>query len=359
MSDEKNIAQQKFDRELEEFLRDDDSRLAALYRKLPQPEPDAQLDARVRALAQRAAREPSSSAATAAQIAVRRHSNRLPAIGAAAAFVLAAGIAWRVAPQIWPARNEVAAPAAETTSVAAPAAERAAAPAPSAAGKPGAPAADSMASNAPAIADAFPAKSLALPAPPRQTKLEGAPSTAGALSRRESPMAATAARAKAIEAPAQAFPAAPAPAREPARDKLEKVENAASEPIAAPLAAPAPAANITRIDENERKQRAGDQFAAQQGLQHENAAKSAPAAALQGAPAAVAQLKCPIPLRGKDWQGTYPPDIPPSDELRFAYVLRLQQQGHRESALKAYTDFHEHCPSDQWRRDLLDQLGVK
>lgn len=350
MSDEKNIAQQKFEREFDEFLRDDDSRLAALYRKLPQPEPDMQLDARVHALAQRMARErASSTVATPMRSATRRDSKWLPALGAAAAFVLAAGIAWRLAPQMWPVRSQVAAPAAD----------RAAAPASTAAGKPGAPA-DSAASNAPAAApDAFPAKSLAQPAPPRQTKLGGAPSTAAALSRRESPVAAAAARDKSIEAPVQAFSAAPAPAKEPARDKLEKVENAAPLPPAAPLAEPAPAGNTVRIDENEQKQRAGDQSAAQQGLLQGNAAKSAPAAALQAAPAAVAQLKCPIPRRGKDWQGTYPPAIPPSDDLRFAYVLRLLQQGHRGLALRAYTDFHEHCPRDLWHQDLLDQLGLK
>ena len=358
MSDEKNIAQQKFDREFDEFLRDDDSRLTALYRKLPQPEPDAQLDARVRALAQRAAREP-SSVAKGGQIAARRHSNRLPALGAAAALVLAAGIAWRVAPQMWPARNQVTAPAAETASVAAPATDRAVAPASVTTGKPGAPAANGGASNAPATAaDAFPAKASARQVPPPRPA-EAGRSTAGALSRRELPPAAPAAPAKTAEIPAQAFPAVPALAKELARDKLDKVENAASAPVAAPLAAPAPAVDAIRIDENEQKQRANDQSSAQQGLLHENAAKSAPAAALQGAPAALTQLNCPAPLRGKDWPGTYPPDIPPSDELRFAYVLGLLQQGHRELALKAYTDFHEHCPRDLWRQDLLDQLDLK
>ncbi|HEY8011982.1 MAG TPA: hypothetical protein VIE67_13395 [Rudaea sp.] len=355
MSDEKNIAQQKFDREFEEFLRDDDSRLAALYRKLPQPEPDAQLDARVRALAQRAAREPATAAT---QIAARRRSNRLPALGAAAAFLLAAGIAWRVAPQMWPARNQVAAPATETTSVAAPAANRATASPSTATGKPDASATDSAAANAPAAAvEAFGAKASARPVPPRPT--EAAPSTGGALAHRELPPPASAAPAKTAETPAQAFPAAPALAKESARDKLGKVENAASAPAAAPLAEPAPVAKSMRIDENKQKQRVDDQFAAQQGVLQENAAKSAPAAALQGAPAAVTQLNCPVPLRGKDWQGTYPPDIPPSDELRFAFVQRLLQQGHRELAFKAYADFHEHCPRDPWRQDLLDQLGLK
>jgi len=39
---------EKFEREFEAFLNEEDSRLAALYRKLPQPEPDAKLDAAIR-----------------------------------------------------------------------------------------------------------------------------------------------------------------------------------------------------------------------------------------------------------------------------------------------------------------------
>ncbi|MGH8123101.1 MAG: hypothetical protein ACREPT_10070 [Rudaea sp.] len=353
MSDEKNIAQQKFDREFDEFLRDDDSRLAALYRKLPQPEPDAQLDARVRALAQRATREPASSAATGARIAARRHLNRVPALGAAAAFLLAAGIAWRIAPQIWSAPNQVVAPAAETASRMFPT-DRETGAMPMATGKPSAPAAYGGASNGPATAaNAFPTKASAQRV--LQRPAAAVPSTASALSRRELPQPAPAAPAKTTETPAQAFPATPALAKEPARDKMEKVENTASTLAAAPLTEAAPAADVVRVDENEQKQRAVDQAAAQQGLLHENSAKTAPMP--QATP--VAQSKCPVPLRGKDWNGAYPPDIPPSDELRFAYVLGLLQQGHRQLALKAYADFHEHCPRDLWRQDLLDQLDLK
>jgi len=43
----------QFEREFEAFLADEESRLAGVYRKLPQPEPDARLDAAVKAMAHR------------------------------------------------------------------------------------------------------------------------------------------------------------------------------------------------------------------------------------------------------------------------------------------------------------------
>src|SRR5216110_2540169 len=45
---------EQFEREFESFLNEEDSRVAALYRKLPRPEPDAKLDAPVLAMARRA-----------------------------------------------------------------------------------------------------------------------------------------------------------------------------------------------------------------------------------------------------------------------------------------------------------------
>ncbi len=88
MSGDENL-----ERELESFLREDDSRLAALYRKLPRPEPDAALDAAVLAMARRAAAAPAPRPAPR-----RRH--WLPLLGAAATVALAVGIAYRLAPQL-------------------------------------------------------------------------------------------------------------------------------------------------------------------------------------------------------------------------------------------------------------------
>src|SRR6202007_2529323 len=66
-------------------------------RKLPRPEPDARLDAEVQALARRAA---------ATSVQPRAQTPRwIPALSAAAVITLAAGIAFRVGPQIWPQRD--------------------------------------------------------------------------------------------------------------------------------------------------------------------------------------------------------------------------------------------------------------
>jgi hypothetical protein len=85
-------ANEKFERDFESFLKDDDSTLAALYRKLPRPEPDEKLDSTVRAMAQRAA---------ATALARLRRPRWLPALSAAAVVALAAGIAFRIGPQVW------------------------------------------------------------------------------------------------------------------------------------------------------------------------------------------------------------------------------------------------------------------
>ena len=45
---------EKFERDFESFLNGDDTSLSALYRKLPQAEPDAKLDEAVLAMAHRA-----------------------------------------------------------------------------------------------------------------------------------------------------------------------------------------------------------------------------------------------------------------------------------------------------------------
>ncbi len=98
-----NSGNAKFEHDFEAFLHDDDSRLAALYRKLPQAEPNAQLDAAVRAMAHRAvaisAREPT------------RGFRWLPVLATAATIVLAAGIAIRMSPRMGATRQSIPATA--------------------------------------------------------------------------------------------------------------------------------------------------------------------------------------------------------------------------------------------------------
>ena len=112
---------ENFERDFESFLSDDDSRLAALYRKLPQAEPDARLDAAVQAMARRAAAMPGATRTPG-------RTRWLPMLSAAAVVALAAGIAFQIGPQLWqrPARQ----PEAQSTAV--PAAPPPAAPQPGA-----------------------------------------------------------------------------------------------------------------------------------------------------------------------------------------------------------------------------------
>src|SRR5690349_21057026 len=88
---------EQFEREFEDFLDQENSRVAALYRKLPRPEPDARLDAAVQAMARRAqAAAPRTRARTPRWI---------PALSAAAIVTLAAGIAFRIGPTVWQERE--------------------------------------------------------------------------------------------------------------------------------------------------------------------------------------------------------------------------------------------------------------
>jgi hypothetical protein len=83
------------DRDFEAFLAGEDSDLARLYRRLPQSEPDAKLDAAVLAMA-RAAVEPQRR--NALRHAKDRHRRPLWVVGlsSAAGIVLAAGLAWQM-----------------------------------------------------------------------------------------------------------------------------------------------------------------------------------------------------------------------------------------------------------------------
>src|SRR6185369_12365546 len=72
---------EKFEREFADFLAEEDSRLASLYRKLPQLEPDSRLDGAVRAMAYRALNP--QLVATPQAGSQSRRGRWLPALGAA------------------------------------------------------------------------------------------------------------------------------------------------------------------------------------------------------------------------------------------------------------------------------------
>ncbi|HET8941717.1 MAG TPA: hypothetical protein VFN13_07005 [Rudaea sp.] len=82
---------EQLERELESFLGEEDSRVAALYRKLPQVQPGPEIDAAVLAMAHRAVRS-----------SVRAPRARwIPGLGIAAAVLIAASVAIRLGPQVW------------------------------------------------------------------------------------------------------------------------------------------------------------------------------------------------------------------------------------------------------------------
>ncbi|MEP6940013.1 MAG: hypothetical protein ABI846_09635 [Rudaea sp.] len=103
-----------FEQEFEKFLREEERAAGAVYRKLPPVEPDAALDARVRALAQRArdvsalGANPGATPAPTASARARGARRWIPAFASAAVLVLAAGIVWRVAPHGWIDRERAA-----------------------------------------------------------------------------------------------------------------------------------------------------------------------------------------------------------------------------------------------------------
>jgi hypothetical protein len=103
---------EKFERDFESFLKGDDARLSALYRKLPQAEPDAKLDEAVLAMAHRALNPQLVATPVAARTTpARRRARWLPAFGVAASAVFAIGVAVKMAPRMW-TEQRTAAPAA-------------------------------------------------------------------------------------------------------------------------------------------------------------------------------------------------------------------------------------------------------
>lgn len=108
-------ARDQFDHEFEAFLVEEESRLAALYRKLPRLEPEAKLDAAVHSMAHRALNP--QLVATPRTAAQRQHARWLPVLGAAAGIVLAAGIALRVEIARRSEHNELGAPSSDVVTV--------------------------------------------------------------------------------------------------------------------------------------------------------------------------------------------------------------------------------------------------
>jgi hypothetical protein len=208
---------EKFERDFESFLSGDDSRLAALYRKLPQAEPDARLDAAVRAQAQRAV------AAMEAPVRTPAHGRWLPALSAAAIVALSAGIAFQIGPQLW----QRSARQPETQSAAVPAAPPPAAPQPGAAAAGALQESAAPAAMAPRDVPALPAEMKKVENAAPQPAPRAFPAPSRTMQETTPPPPA-----------AEAKPAMPAPAMTaPVRAKQADTESAGAP--AATLAAPA------------------------------------------------------------------------------------------------------------------------
>jgi len=212
---------EKFEREFEAFLNEEDSRLASLYRKLPQQDPDARLDAAVRAMAHRAL-NPQLVATPRAEAHRRRAGGWLPVFGTAAGVVLAAGIAFKLGPGARSDRNESGAPARDIITVRQVDAPPPAAP-PLSPPPPVASSGGNASSRAPAKPVAEEAAELPVPAAEQATKVSAAP---GAEPERQA--LAGLKKAGNIEASAQQAQPSPAATRHRTIDAQKRLQEIAA-----------------------------------------------------------------------------------------------------------------------------------
>lgn len=312
-------AKEQFERDFEAFLKEDDSRLATLYRKLPQAEPDSRVDTAVLAMAHRALNP--GLVATPPVGAARRRARWLPALGAAAGLVLATGVALRVGPQIWGDRGD----------------HNAAAPA--------APRKDGVIEVRPLDAPAAPPLPASPPpppapvgAPPAAARAAGEMRTAKPAALAREPVAKTARQETAAEAPALTAERSNVDAKE-----LDKVENGAPQSTSAPAQAfPSRAQSQPGMDAVERKQAiaAGARQTLPENAARDAAAGSAaPATATAAAPGVAAQRE----------KKAEPADAP---EVLIERIRRDLREDHRDVALRNLAEFRRRYPDYRLPQDL-------
>jgi Meckel syndrome type 1 protein len=365
MSDIKKPSQEDFDAEFDAFLREENSRMAQLYRKLPHPEPNAALDARVRAQARQALRQHPDTTTT--ETSSRRPSRArawLPAFGAAATLVLVAGLAWRLAPPTSSTRET--APAAQVAPAAPAQSDNATAPAP---------VSGSMQEAAPAQASAE--VSARTSQPQRELRRSMAPQTPSspivdaAKARAKSAADRTAGAAAGAAAPAlvaptdaakpTAFPPAanapmvqsapppraapppPALAAEPSTPVAAEQKMMKSAP--APTAAPSTAAPQAAIENRaEAKQAFSDNMPA-----------DGPPPIIQPDPADPARYRWELAGNSSPGaqvrSGVYPPDAPPL-QTWVAIIRTMLRDGHRDAAKQALADLRARHPDFRVPSDL-------
>ncbi len=328
---------EKIERELESFLTDDDSRVAALYRKLPQAEPPAHVDAAVLAMARRAVQTR------------RARSGWMPALSAAAVLLVVAGVAYRTAPRVWEDRGAIQSETAKQ-----------------------APAASSVAAPAPAAAPAF------VPEPP---KSERSPAVAGALAKSldSAAPAKPSAQKSSVRSNAAATPAPPVRESSPQPIAAEmRVERDRTESVAREVSAPSPpAANAPlqsldstifpadALQSEERKKRADshetrdrEKDSAQSSLKSKPAAAPAQAASapkVRSAPTATS------PAQLNSISQTAGAAAPRSDANEHLYpehwlanIRDLLRDQRRDDAVRSLEAFRRQYPDYRLPDDLRD-----
>lgn len=380
MSDPKKSAEENFEREFDAFLREENSRMAELYRKLPHPEPDAALDTRVRDAARRALREEETATPTRAP---SRKPRWLPALGIAATLVVAAGIGWRLAPHDSPARtattaadvaapaaaparsvetaaNSASAPAADSISASRPAPEFAKQSAPAAGSnttdalrpQPEQARADKSAQPAPAKTETRTAAKAAAPQTPPALAAQAAKEPA-AFPRRATGLEAEKMIAAKPSPPAVAAYAAPAEAaQEPARTAANDMPLAAPAPPPPPPSPPPPpppppaSPAAAAVAEQSAE--------ARQGFSVAGAAQGAPSA-ISPDPANPARYRWDatgyVPSSAAARSGVYPPDRPPLATW-IEIVRAMLRDGHRDAAKQALADLRRQHPDYRVPADL-------
>ncbi|MBN8888206.1 MAG: hypothetical protein J0I77_21005 [Rudaea sp.] len=375
MSDPKKSAEENFEREFDAFLREENSRLAELYRKLPHPEPDAALDTRVRDAARRALRE--EETATPTRVPSRKP-RWLPALGIAATLVVAAGIGWRLAPHdsqsrtattaadvaspatapernVKTAANPASAPAADSISASPPAPEFAKQSAPA----PGSNSADALRPQPEQARADKPAQPAPAKAETRVAAKAAAPQTPPALAAQAAKEpAAFPRRATGLEAEkmiaAKPSPPAVAAYAAPAQTEQESARTAANDmPLAAPAPPPppppppaSPAAPAAAVTEQNAE--------ARQGFSVAGTAQSA-SSAISPDPANPTRYHWDatgyVPSSAPARSGVYPPDRPPLATW-IEIVRAMLRDGHRDAAKQALADLRRQHPDYRIPADL-------
>ncbi len=341
----------KLERELESFLADD-SRVAALYRRLPKDEPDARLDAAI------------LEQARAATHTRRTRPRWLPAMSAAAALVVVAGLAYRVGPQVWSARSGVSEKAEQNVAAPAPVAEPApdtsasqpATAVPQSAGGLAAP----QAASAPAMKRAAPSAAENAPAhvvverqrhaaadklrsesrENEQQKLSGKTQPAQTLQSADTRVESKEAFRDNVEA-AQSQPAGPKASPEPAH--AAALRSAASPPRLDAAPAPPPPA-------------ASDAAAANTTNAAKPVSNAFPAAATYAPMSAPASASAPAPAReaAQPAQSAADVEVNLYPEHWIADIRTMLKNGRRDDAIKNLTAFRKRYPDYKLPDDLRD-----